>query len=172
MGFSASGPKGYSCSLFPILSISFKVGLLVDTRNISRSHRQHRLVSCASNPPDYSAASAQVDMFRGRDGVWSSRQQTVVVLWDLDNKPPRTRPPSPSAEPPNSSAAFSRFLPTPTTTPLTTSPSGSSTATLTSSSVKAWSSPPNPYTCGVCGRKCRTNLDLKKHFRQLHQRER
>ncbi|KAG6519416.1 uncharacterized protein LOC121968581 [Zingiber officinale] len=90
---------------------------------------------------------------------------------------PHTRPASPSAEPPNSSAAFSRFLPTPTTTPLTTSPSGSSTsavsaATLTSSSVKAWSSPPNPYTCGVCGRKCRTNLDLKKHFRQLHQRER
>ena len=24
----------------------------------------------------------------------------------------------------------------------------------------------------MCGRKCRTNLDLKKHFKQLHERER
>lgn len=32
--------------------------------------------------------------------------------------------------------------------------------------------PAEPYVCGVCGRKCRTNLDLKKHFKQLHERER
>ncbi|KAE8728356.1 transcription factor LHW-like [Hibiscus syriacus] len=24
--------------------------------------------------------------------------------------------------------------------------------------------PNEPYICGVCGRKCKTNLDLKKHF--------
>lgn len=32
--------------------------------------------------------------------------------------------------------------------------------------------PSEPYVCGVCGRKCKTNLDLKKHFKQLHERER
>lgn len=32
--------------------------------------------------------------------------------------------------------------------------------------------PDEPYVCGVCGRKCKTNLDLKKHFKQLHERER
>lgn len=32
--------------------------------------------------------------------------------------------------------------------------------------------PAEPYVCGVCGRKCKTNLDLKKHFKQLHERER
>ncbi|KAL9330608.1 hypothetical protein ACSQ67_000218 [Phaseolus vulgaris] len=32
--------------------------------------------------------------------------------------------------------------------------------------------PSEPYTCGVCGRKCKTHMDLKKHFKQLHQRER
>ncbi|KAK3019931.1 hypothetical protein RJ639_004914 [Escallonia herrerae] len=37
---------------------------------------------------------------------------------------------------------------------------------------KGASSPLEPYVCGVCGRKCKTNLDLKKHFRQLHERER
>ncbi|CAM6081540.1 unnamed protein product [Calypogeia fissa] len=30
----------------------------------------------------------------------------------------------------------------------------------------------NPYICSMCGRKCKTNVDLKKHFRQLHERER
>ena len=32
--------------------------------------------------------------------------------------------------------------------------------------------PTESYVCGVCGRKCKTNLDLKKHFKQLHERER
>ncbi|GBG89642.1 hypothetical protein CBR_g49431 [Chara braunii] len=28
-----------------------------------------------------------------------------------------------------------------------------------------------PYVCGMCGRKCRTHADLRKHFKQLHERE-
>ncbi|XVF64101.1 hypothetical protein PTKIN_Ptkin09bG0140400 [Pterospermum kingtungense] len=32
--------------------------------------------------------------------------------------------------------------------------------------------PSDPYICGVCGQKCKTNLDLKKHFKQLHEKER
>lgn len=44
-------------------------------------------------------------------------------------------------------------------TPSPTSPSGSSTSAASSAaSVTA-----DPY---VCGRKCKTNLDLKKHFRE------
>lgn len=37
---------------------------------------------------------------------------------------------------------------------------------------KGLSVPSDPYVCGVCGRKCRTNLELKRHFKQLHERER
>ncbi|KAL2620639.1 hypothetical protein R1flu_000844 [Riccia fluitans] len=29
-----------------------------------------------------------------------------------------------------------------------------------------------PYVCSMCGRKCKTNYALKKHFKQLHERER
>ncbi|KAL2649740.1 hypothetical protein R1flu_017868 [Riccia fluitans] len=29
-----------------------------------------------------------------------------------------------------------------------------------------------PYVCSTCGRKCKTNYALKKHFKQLHERER
>lgn len=32
--------------------------------------------------------------------------------------------------------------------------------------------PSEPYVCGYCGCKCRTNVALKKHFKQLHERER
>ncbi len=32
--------------------------------------------------------------------------------------------------------------------------------------------PREPYICGYCGCKCRTNEKLKKHFRDLHERER
>lgn len=32
--------------------------------------------------------------------------------------------------------------------------------------------PSEPYVCGYCGRKCKTNEKLKKHFRELHERER
>lgn len=32
--------------------------------------------------------------------------------------------------------------------------------------------PSEPYVCGYCGRKCKTNEKLKKHFRDLHERER
>lgn len=32
--------------------------------------------------------------------------------------------------------------------------------------------PESPYICPVCGAKCKTNVLLKKHFKQLHERER
>jgi hypothetical protein len=35
-----------------------------------------------------------------------------------------------------------------------------------------WMQPSEPYVCGYCGRKCKTNEKLKKHFRDLHERER
>ncbi|KAG6482836.1 hypothetical protein ZIOFF_059475 [Zingiber officinale] len=172
--------KAISFSLFPVLSVSFKVGLLVDTRNISRSHRQHRLVSCASNPPDYSAASAQVDMFRGRDGVWSSRQQTVVVLWDLDNKTPRGPPYEAALALRRAAELFGRVLEVSAYAnhhafdhlPQWVLDQRRERRHLDVLEHKGLVEPAEPYTCGVCGRKCRTNLDLKKHFRQLHQRER
>lgn len=31
--------------------------------------------------------------------------------------------------------------------------------------------PESPYACPICGAKCKTNVLLKKHFKQLHERE-
>jgi len=41
----------------------------------------------AAAEAENSSVSADVEMVRGRDVIWMARSPTVVVLWDLDNKP-------------------------------------------------------------------------------------
>ncbi|KAK9165790.1 hypothetical protein Scep_000981 [Stephania cephalantha] len=86
----------------------------------------------------------EIDMVRNPQGVYSPKPKKVVILWDLDNKPPRGPP---------YEAAMS---------------AASAAASTTSSAPPL----PDPCICSVCGRKCRTHADLKKHFKQLHERER
>ncbi|KAL1059576.1 hypothetical protein V6Z11_1Z026700, partial [Gossypium hirsutum] len=38
------------------------------------------------------ANAVEIDMVRNKQGVYAPRQKKVVVLWDLDNKPPRGPP--------------------------------------------------------------------------------
>jgi len=119
-------------------------------------------------------------MVKTRDGFYAPKQSKVVVLWDLDNKPPRG-PPYEAAlslkrvaerfgEVVDISAyanhhAFSHL-------PSWVAEDRRERRRLDVLESKGVVSPSEPYVCSVCGRKCKTNLDLKKHFRQLHERER
>nr|XP_015641376.2 uncharacterized protein LOC4340243 [Oryza sativa Japonica Group] len=153
--------------------------------SLRTDHPSRRAVASASasageNPSTPGGPIADVEMVRGKDGVWTARPPTVVVLWDLDNKPPRG-PPFPAATALRDAASLlGRVV------------SVSAFANRHAfSHVPAWvaderrerramdraeragaASPPVPYSCAVCGRRFPTRPDLTRHFRQLHQRER
>ncbi|CAD6337554.1 unnamed protein product [Miscanthus lutarioriparius] len=130
----------------------------------------------AENP----SASADVEMVRGRDGVWTARSPTVVVLWDLDNKPPRG-PPFPAATALIGAAsllgrvvsvsafanrhAFSHL-------PGWVAAERRDRSALDRAERTGVVAPSVPYSCAVCGRRFPTRPDLTRHFRQLHERER
>uniref|UniRef100_A0A0D9WMA7 C2H2-type domain-containing protein n=1 Tax=Leersia perrieri TaxID=77586 RepID=A0A0D9WMA7_9ORYZ len=142
---------------------------------------RHATAAAAAKDPSLSPPLADVEMVRGKDGVWTARPPTVVVLWDLDNKPPRG-PPFPAAAALRDAASLlGRVV------------SVSAFANRHAfSHVPSWvaderrerramdraeragtaAAPPVPYSCAVCGRRFPTRPDLARHFRNLHQRER
>ncbi|KAG9440407.1 hypothetical protein H6P81_020572 [Aristolochia fimbriata] len=119
-------------------------------------------------------------MVRGDNGVWTAKPKRVVVLWDLDNKPPRG--------PPYSAAMALRRIASRFGDVVDVSAYANRHAfvhlpnwvvehrrerrELDRLERKGLAAPSEPYVCSVCGRKCRTHPDLKKHFKQLHERER
>ncbi|XP_077215252.1 C2H2-like zinc finger protein [Tasmannia lanceolata] len=128
------------------------------------------------------AAAGEVDMVKNRDGVWTSKQKKVVVLWDLDNKPPRGPPYNAAMALKEIAQRFGHIV--------EISAYANRHAFI---HLPQWVleerrerrqldflerrssggiSDSSPHICGVCGRKCRTNFDLKRHFKQLHERER
>lgn len=119
-------------------------------------------------------------MVRTREGVYTAKPKKVVVLWDLDNKPP-SGPPFEAAmalkrvaqhfgEVVDISAYANRhaFI----HLPQWVVEGRRESRRLDVMERKGTSIPSEPYICSVCGRKCKTHFDLKKHFRQLHERER
>ncbi|KAK7311080.1 hypothetical protein RJT34_08973 [Clitoria ternatea] len=130
--------------------------------------------------PRIQCSSIEIDMVKTHQGIYAPKHDKVVVLWDLDNKPPRG-PPFDAAVSLKSLAhrfgdlvdfsayanrhAFIHL-------PQWVLDQRRERKTLDILERKGAITPSEPYTCGVCGRKCKTHLDLKKHFRQLHQRER
>lgn len=119
-------------------------------------------------------------MVRNKEGVFIAKPKKVVVLWDLDNKPPRG-PPYPAAmalkevaqhfgDLVDISAYANRhaFI----HLPQWVVKERRGRRRMDVLERKGISTPSEPYICSVCGRKCKTHLDLKKHFRQLHERER
>lgn len=119
-------------------------------------------------------------MVPNKRGVYAPKPKKVVILWDLDNKPPGG-PPYQAAmalrqvaqrfgEVVNMSAyanhhAFVHL-------PNWVLEQRRDRRRLDILERKRVVIPADPYVCGVCGRKCKTNLELKKHFKQLHERER
>ncbi|CAL5051252.1 unnamed protein product [Urochloa decumbens] len=154
---------------------------------IHRAQQSHPHLSIRTRRPLAAAAEAEnpsapvdVEMVRGRDGVWTARSPTVVVLWDLDNKPPRG-PPFPAATSLIAAAsllgrvvsisafanrhAFSHL-------PAWVAAERRDRRAMDRAERAGTAAPSVPYSCGVCGRRFPTRPDLTRHFRQLHERER
>ncbi|CAG7880241.1 unnamed protein product [Brassica rapa] len=127
-----------------------------------------------------SASSSEIDMVRNKEGVFAPKEKKVVVLWDLDNKPPRGPPFEAATELRRVAEHLGRVVEISAYAnrhafihlPHWVVEERRSRRSLDFAERKGEVVPEEPYVCGVCGRKCRTNLDLKKHFKQLHERER
>lgn len=119
-------------------------------------------------------------MVQNSDGIYAPKNDKVVVLWDLDNKPPRGPPYDAAVSLKTLASRFGDVIDYSAYAnrhaflhlPQWVLHNRRSRKNLDILERKGIVTPPEPYTCGVCGRKCKTNLDLKKHFKQLHQRER
>ncbi|KAJ9186767.1 hypothetical protein P3X46_002304 [Hevea brasiliensis] len=127
-----------------------------------------------------SAATSEIDMVRNRQGVYTSKQNKVVVLWDLDNKPPRGAPYPAAMALKQLAQRFGDIIEMSAYAnrhafvhlPHWVVQERRERKQLDILERKGLVAPSEPYICAVCGRKCKTNMDLKKHFRQLHERER
>ncbi|XP_073010473.1 uncharacterized protein [Typha latifolia] len=131
-------------------------------------------------PPPQQEVSAEVDMVRGRDGVWSARSPSVVVLWDLDNKPPRGPPYAAASSLFRAASLLGRVVEISAYAnrhafshlPGWVLDQRRERRQLDLLERRGLAAPSEPYVCSVCGRRCSTRPDLKRHFLQLHERER
>ncbi|KAG5543505.1 hypothetical protein RHGRI_016287 [Rhododendron griersonianum] len=154
---------------FPPHALSFKTLL-----TISRPRR--RIKAAADH-----FAQKDVDMVKDREGVYAAKSDKVVVLWDLDNKPPRGPPYEAAMSLRHVAQRFGEVVDISayanrhafTHLPGWVAQQRRDRRSLDALERKGVVQPPSEtYSCAVCGRKCKTNLDLKKHFKQLHVRER
>ncbi|KAK6245203.1 hypothetical protein SCA6_008293 [Theobroma cacao] len=158
----------FSHSLSPAFPTPFK------TKSPSRQcHLTIKFIASNAN-------AVEIDMVRNKQGVYAPKQKKVVILWDLDNKPPRGPPyeavvalkkvAEKFGEIVDMSAYANRhaFIHLPQWV-LKERRERKNLDILERKGIVTLS---DPYICGVCGRKCKTNLDLRKHFKQLHERER
>eukprot|EP00250_Pteridium_aquilinum_P018284 c24022_g1_i1 orf=64-1581(+) len=106
---------------------------------------------------------------------------TISVFWDLDNKPPHSVPPYEAAIRLREVAcSFGRLVDMVAYAnrhafsylPSYVREERRHRKELDRLEVSGLVVPAEPYVCGYCGRKCKTNMALKKHFKQLHERER
>ncbi|KAK4769854.1 hypothetical protein SAY87_030386 [Trapa incisa] len=127
-----------------------------------------------------SAAFSDIDMVRNKQGIYTPKPKKVVVLWDLDNKPPHGPPYEAATALIELAKRFGEVVEVSAYAnrhafihlPRWLVDERRERKQLDILERKGIVSPPQPYICTVCGRKCKTNLDLKKHFKQLHERER
>ncbi|XP_068655061.1 uncharacterized protein [Aristolochia californica] len=168
-------------------SISLRSSLIPPSPNFvtlpppaAKRRRPPLIVRAIFSSPDPEKWKIDVDMIRDDNGVWMAKPKRVVVLWDLDNKPPRG--------PPYSAAMALRSIASRFGDVVDISAYANRHAfvhlpnwvlqqrrerqQLNILERKGRAAPSEPYVCSVCGRKCRTHLDLRKHFKQLHERER
>ncbi|KAK4390544.1 hypothetical protein Sango_2117700 [Sesamum angolense] len=119
-------------------------------------------------------------MVRTKEGVYAAKAKKVVVLWDLDNKPPRGPPYEAALALKSMAQKFGDVIDMSAYAnrhafihvPQWVVEERRERRHLDFVERKGQSTVSEPYVCSVCGRKCKTNMDLKKHFRQLHERER
>ncbi|KAL4583528.1 hypothetical protein LXL04_008104 [Taraxacum kok-saghyz] len=136
--------------------------------------------SSASDHPASPASMSEVDMVPTKEGVFAAKSKKVVILWDLDNKPPRGPPYDAAMALKNIANYFGEVVDASAYAnrhafihlPHWVLEQRRDQRRQDILERKGVATPSEPYLCGVCGRKCKTNLDLKKHFKLLHMRER
>ncbi|KAF6151510.1 hypothetical protein GIB67_016322 [Kingdonia uniflora] len=164
------------------LLLSHKPKTLVPKSHLTliNPHPQWQIASSnAATSAAAAPAMVDIDMSKNKEGIWSAKQKKVVVLWDLDNKPPRGPPYEAAMALRNLAECFGDVVDFSAYAnrhafihlPQWVREERRERRMMDVFERKEVSTPADPYICGVCGRKCRTNLDLKKHFRQLHERE-
>ncbi|CAN6459714.1 unnamed protein product [Victoria cruziana] len=132
-----------------------------------------------SSWPD-TPADTTLDMVKDRQGVWSVRPKKVAVLWDLDNKPPKGPPYQAAVALRSFAGRFGEVVDVSAYAnrhafihlPGWVMEQRRERRALDVLERKGLAVADEPYVCSVCGRKCRTNHDLRRHFKQLHERER
>ncbi|AES59226.1 putative transcription factor C2H2 family [Medicago truncatula] len=137
---------------------------------------QPRIQCCSTN----NNIIDDIDMVKTKQGTYEQKQNKVCVLWDLDNKPPRGPPYNAAVSLKNLAERFGDVTDISAYAnrhafihlPQWVLNQRRERKNLDILERKGIINPPEPYVCSVCGRKCKTNVDLKKHFKQLHQRER
>ncbi|XAR61914.1 hypothetical protein NMG60_11016464 [Bertholletia excelsa] len=148
--------------------------------NLNPWRRRRRLIRACAAEQAASAAMSEIDMVRTKDGIYTAKPKKVVVLWDLDNKPPRGPPYEAAMALRRVAQRFGEVVDISAYAnhhafihlPQWVLEERRERRHLDILERKGLVAPQEPYICGVCGRKFKTNLNLKKHFRQLHERER
>ncbi|KAK4274672.1 hypothetical protein QN277_017861 [Acacia crassicarpa] len=164
----------HSCSS---LSFNFRnaVSLAISSKSTLQSLPSRRWLTRAC-----SAATSEIDMVKNKEGIYAPKQNKVVVLWDLDNKPPRGPPYQAAMALKQVAQRFGDVVDMSAYAnrhafihlPQWVLHERRERKQIDIMERKGMITPSEPAVCGVCGRKCKSNLDLKKHFKQLHQRER
>ncbi|KAK1433417.1 hypothetical protein QVD17_10327 [Tagetes erecta] len=133
-----------------------------------------------SNHPSSPASISDIDMVPNKEGIFTAKPKKVVILWDLDNKPPRGPPYAAAMALKSIANHFGEIVDVSAYAnrhafvhlPHWIRDQRREQRREDVLERKGIVTPSEPYVCSVCGRKCKTRLDLKKHFKQLHERER
>ncbi|KAF3953348.1 hypothetical protein CMV_021197 [Castanea mollissima] len=136
--------------------------------------------SASTSTSTSNGAVYEIDMVKNKQGIYTPKQKKVVVLWDLDNKPPRGPPYNAAMSLKQLAQRFGDVIDMSAYAnrhafihlPQWVVQQRRDRKEVDFFERKGLITPSDPYICKVCGRKCKTNLDLKKHFKQLHERER
>ncbi|KAI5082560.1 hypothetical protein GOP47_0002303 [Adiantum capillus-veneris] len=107
------------------------------------------------------------------------KNATVSVFWDLDNKPPTSSPYHAGLYLRHAASQFGSVVDMVayanhhafTHIPNWVREQRRCRKELDILEKKGLVQPEEPYVCNLCGRKCKNNILLKKHFKQLHERE-
>ncbi|KAL8250731.1 hypothetical protein R6Q59_034424 [Mikania micrantha] len=163
--------------LHQIPSYSFKS---TTTAGGLRQCRRPIAPSLASDHPSSPASLSDIDMVPTTEGIYTAKPKKVVILWDLDNKPPRGPPYAAAMALKTVANHFGELVDVSAYAnrhtfihlPHWVRDQRRDQRRHDILEQKGVITPSELYICSVCGRKCKTKLDLKKHFKQLHERER
>lgn len=188
MNLIIGNPPSHHRLIFPIHNPPSLLSLTHPSRtsinpnfNSPLPKRRFQISASSSSASESINTAYDIDMISSKDGgVYSANQKKVVILWDLDNKPPRGPPYQAAMELRKVAEWFGDIVQVSAYAnrhafvhlPQWVVEERKERRKADIMERKGLVIPTDPYICSVCGRKCKTNFDLKKHFKQLHERER